>query len=173
MVWVLGWGFLCQDIVQGFGAKKIERFPNKCDLKFVGTTEGGLFAWEATWRKVLTLDHIQRRWWPLANKCFLCLKEEESVDHIIFHCVRTRVLCHFLFSLFGVSWLLPSLVREALLRWHGFFVGTRRGRLLLYAFFGLFRRKEIVVGHLTMRGGWFKGWNSPLFVIFGLGVSCK
>ena len=38
-------------------------------------------------------------------------------------------------------------------------------------FFRLFRRKEIV-GHLIMRGGRFKGLNSPSFVIFGHGASC-
>ena len=43
----------------------------------------------------------------------------------------------------------------------------------LYAFFVflLFGRKEMV-GCLKMRGGQFKGSDSPLFVIFGCGASC-
>ncbi|RVX14182.1 hypothetical protein CK203_011269 [Vitis vinifera] len=29
------------------------------------------FAWEASWRKVLTLDRIQKRGWALADRCVL------------------------------------------------------------------------------------------------------
>ena len=47
----------------------------------------------------------------------------------------------------------------------------RHDELLLYAFFGLFGKKEIV-GHLIMSGGQFKGSNSPSFVIFTCGASC-
>ena len=32
----------------------------------------GFFAWEATWNKVLTLDHIRIIGWSMANRCFLC-----------------------------------------------------------------------------------------------------
>ena len=61
------------------------------------------FAWEATWKKVLTLDQIQRRGCPLANGCYLCLLEEKSIDHIRLHCELPRSLWNLLFSLFGVS----------------------------------------------------------------------
>ena len=50
------------------------------------------FAWEASWGKVLTLEQLQRRGYSLANKCFLCLSEVEIVDHLLLHCVKTRVL---------------------------------------------------------------------------------
>ena len=50
------------------------------------------------------------------KKCFLRHLEEESIDHIHIHYVITRVLWHLLFSLFGVSWVLSSLVIEMLLR---------------------------------------------------------
>ncbi|RVX05442.1 Protein ABHD13 [Vitis vinifera] len=63
--------------------------------------------------KALTSNHIQRRGWSLVNRCFLCLKGEESVDHILLHCDRIRVLWNLLFSLFITSWVLPSSVRGA------------------------------------------------------------
>ena len=28
----------------------------------------------------------------MENKCFLCLSEIETVDHLLLHCVKTRVL---------------------------------------------------------------------------------
>ena len=61
----------------------------------------------------------------MANRSFLCNKEEKSDDHIFIHCDKTRVVWHLLFSLFGVSWMLPSLVRETLYSWHGSFMGRK------------------------------------------------
>ena len=60
------------------------------------------FSWEASWGKVLTLEQLQRREFSLANKCFLCLSEVETMDHLLLHYVKTRVLWNLLFSLFGV-----------------------------------------------------------------------
>ena len=42
--------------------------------------------------KLLTLDQVQRRGWSLVNRCYLCQLEEESIDHIFLHCVKTKVL---------------------------------------------------------------------------------
>ena len=44
--------------------------------------EVDFFAWEATWAKVLTLDHLKRRGWSLVNRCFLCHLKKESIDRI-------------------------------------------------------------------------------------------
>ena len=72
---------------------------------------------------LLTLDHVQRRGFYLANRCFLCLFEVETVDHLLLHCANAWVLWHLLVSLFGVSWVLSYLMKETLLGWHGSFVG--------------------------------------------------
>ncbi|RVX00840.1 putative ribonuclease H protein [Vitis vinifera] len=84
------------------------------------------FAWEASWGKILTLDQLQRRGYSLANRCFLCLAEAETVDHLLLHCVMTRALWNLLFSLFGVEWVLSGTVKETLLGWHGTFMGKIR-----------------------------------------------
>ena len=84
------------------------------------------FAWEASWGKVLTLEQLQRRGYSLTNRCFLCLSEVETVDHLLLHCVKTRVLWNLLFSLFGVAWILSCTVKETLIGWHGAFVGKAR-----------------------------------------------
>ena len=62
----------------------------------------------------------------MANRCFLCLSEVETVDHLLLHCVKTRALWNLLFSLFGVAWVLFGSVKETLLGWHGAFVGKTR-----------------------------------------------
>ena len=80
------------------------------------------FAWEAIWGKTLTLDLIQKKGWVLANRYFMCHKSEETIDHLLIHCAKTRVLWELLFSLVRVSRVLPSSVRETLVSWHGSFV---------------------------------------------------
>ena len=101
-----------------YKALEMERqgdFPARVIWNSLLPSRVNFFAWEATWKKVLTLDRIQRRGCPLANKCYLCLSKEESIDHILLHCELTRSLWNLLFSLFRVSWVLPYAVREVLL----------------------------------------------------------
>ena len=50
------------------------------------------FPWEASWGKVLTLDQLKRRGIPLVNKCFLCEDDEETIDHLLIHCSRAKML---------------------------------------------------------------------------------
>ena len=51
---------------------------------------------------------------------------EESIDHLLLHCEKTRVLWELLFVLFRVPWVLSSSpIRDTLLGWHGFFVGKK------------------------------------------------
>ncbi|RVW76760.1 hypothetical protein CK203_050518 [Vitis vinifera] len=84
------------------------------------------FGWEATWGKALTLDQLQKRGWPLANKCYLFQMHEESIDHILLHCAKTRTLWALFFTLFGVQWVLPASVKMTLLGWNRSFVGKER-----------------------------------------------
>ena len=78
------------------------------------------------WEKALTLDQLQKRGWPLANRCYLCQRHEESIDHILLLCVKARILWALLFSLFGVQWVLPATVKVTILGWDGSFVGEKR-----------------------------------------------
>ncbi|RVW97835.1 hypothetical protein CK203_021303 [Vitis vinifera] len=75
-------------------------------------TKVGFFAWEASWGRVLTQDQLKRRGWILANRCSLCCAEEETINHILVHCSKAKVLWDLVFSLFGVNWVLPSTVRD-------------------------------------------------------------
>lgn len=69
------------------------------------------FAWGACWRKALTLHQLQRRGWPLTDKCYPSKSGVECIDHILLHCVKARELWHLQFSLFGVIWVHPLSVR--------------------------------------------------------------
>ena len=66
-------------------------------------TKVAFFAWEGTCGKVLTLDRLQKIGWQLPNRCFLCGCEEETVNHILIHCIVVRVLWEIVLILFGVQ----------------------------------------------------------------------
>ncbi|RVW49097.1 hypothetical protein CK203_084438 [Vitis vinifera] len=96
-------------------------------VRWVESKDGpkiSFFTWEASWGRVLTLNRLQKRGWALANRCFLCQKCGESIDHLLLHCERTREV--LLLSFFGVSWVFPLLVKETLISWRGSFVGKKR-----------------------------------------------
>ena len=100
------------------------------------------FAWEAAWGKVLKLGQLQKRGRSWANMCFLCQRNEETIYHILLHCVKTRVLWELLLSLFGVAWVFPSLVRHALEGWRRDFCRQEKeecleGWAFMHASFGL------------------------------------
>ena len=50
------------------------------------------FTWEVCWGKSLTLDQLQKRGWTLANRCALCKAELETIDNILLHCDKARLL---------------------------------------------------------------------------------
>ena len=61
-------------------------------------------------------DQPKKRDWSLLNRCFLCCAAKESINHLQIHCIKPKVLWELLFTLFGVLWALPLLVKEILLR---------------------------------------------------------
>ena len=84
------------------------------------------FAWEAVWGKISTIDMLMRRGWSMANRCNLCKENEETANHILIHCGKTRDLWNLLFSSFGVVWVLPDSVRNLLLEWKMKGMGKKR-----------------------------------------------
>ncbi|RVW41267.1 putative ribonuclease H protein [Vitis vinifera] len=87
-------------------------FPEKSIWVNSVPTKVAFFAWEASWEKVLTLDRLQRRGWHLPNCCFLCGCAEESVNHILIHCIVVRALWELVLGLVGVKWVFPETVKE-------------------------------------------------------------
>ena len=89
----------------------------------------------------------------MVNRCFLCKKEEEFIDHILLYCSLVKILWQLLFDLFGIHWVQVAMVKEALLGWHNSFVGKRRKKVWRVAplnLFWTFERREIS-SHLRIR----------------------
>ena len=87
------------------------------------------FNWEAAWGKVLTLDKLQRRGWHLPNICYLCGYAEETIHHLLLHCPIVNSLWEIIFSLFGLSWVFPKTIKEAILSRKGYFVGKKNSKV--------------------------------------------
>ena len=121
--------FSVKSLYKALDSERREEFPASIIWNSLVPLRVSFFAWEATWKKSITLDRLQRRGFSLANRRYLCLVEEESIDHILLHCGLARSLWSLLFSLFGVSWVLPSSIREALLGWLGPCVGKERRKV--------------------------------------------
>ena len=67
-------------------------FPSSCIWNGWVQPKISFFAWEVAWGKTLTLDLVQKRGWSLANRCFMCLENEETIDHLLLHCSKTRAI---------------------------------------------------------------------------------
>ena len=48
------------------------------------------------------------------------------MDYLLLHCSKTRMLWDLFFSLFGVSWILSSSVKDSLLGWKGSFLAKEK-----------------------------------------------
>ena len=92
-------------------------FPEKEVWGSYAPLRNRFFAWEAVWGKISTIDMLMRRGWSMANRCNLCKENEETANHILIHCGKTRDLWNLLFSSFGVVWVLSESVRNLLLEW--------------------------------------------------------
>ena len=92
----------------------------------LGLHEGKLFAWEASWNRILTIDQLKRRGWNMPNRCYLCKVDEETNDHLILFCKKAILLWSLLFSLFDVQWVLHSSIKRNLIGWHSAFVNKRK-----------------------------------------------
>ena len=87
---------------------------------------------------MLTLDQLKRRRIPLANRCFLCEDDEETVDHLLIHCSRVKMLWGLFLAITDFNWVFPLTVRQFLLAWQSVNVGKKRKRVWMTAPFCLF-----------------------------------
>ena len=67
-------------------------FPSHSIWNLIIPPKIGLIACEASWGKVLTLDQLKSRGRALANRCFLCEDDKETIDHLLVHCKKARML---------------------------------------------------------------------------------
>ena len=79
------------------------------------------FSWEEIWRKILTFNILARSGWSMVNRCIQCKSIDESTNHILIHCNKTRLLwgffISFLSAIFKIHWVFSQLIKELLIEW--------------------------------------------------------
>ena len=75
------------------------------------------FTWTAAHGQILTLDNLMLRGRPLANRCYLCCSNTESVDHLLLFCPIAHSLWMYMLRLFGIDWVTPGSVEDLLFCW--------------------------------------------------------
>lgn len=66
-----------------------------------------LIAWLDMSNGILTLDNLQRRGFPLANRCLLCTTSSKSHDHLFFECPSSKLVWHHILQLTRPCFFLP------------------------------------------------------------------
>ena len=112
-------GFSVKSMYKGFDVSPALDFPHRLVWNPVAPPKTGVFAWEAAWGKVFTLDQLKRRGMTFANRCFMCEEEEETIDHLLIHCKIAKMLWDLFLSIAGISWVFPHSVLHTLLAWQG------------------------------------------------------
>ena len=142
-------GFSVKTMYKGIDVSPAFDLPHRLIWNPVAPQKIGVFAWEAVWGKVLTLDQLKRRGMTFANRCFMCEKEEEIIDHLLIHCKFAKMLWDLILSIVGISWVFPQSVLCTLLAWQGAAVGKKRKKIWFAAplclFWNLWRARNRLV----------------------------
>ena len=67
--------------------------------------------------RILTTDNLRRRKVIIIDWCCMCKNSGESPSHLLLHCPVAREIWNFIFSLFGLKWVMPKEVRGLLACW--------------------------------------------------------
>lgn len=53
----------------------------------------------------------------MVNRCYLCRKNQETVNQLLLHCPVAPDIWSMLYRSFGLSWVMPQNLRQAQLSW--------------------------------------------------------
>ena len=61
------------------------------------------FVWIAVHGQIITLDNLMLRGRILVNRCCMCHRNEDTVDHLLLHCPVAHSLWVYMFQIFGTQ----------------------------------------------------------------------
>ena len=70
------------------------------------------FMWTAAHGWIFTFDNLMLQGLFLANRCCICCRNEESVDHLLLHCHVAHSLWVQMLQVFKIQWVMPGLVES-------------------------------------------------------------
>ena len=75
------------------------------------------FVWTAVHGQILTLDNLMFKGRILVNRCCMCHRNEETVDHLLLHCSVAHSLWVYMLKIFGIHWVTPGSVESLVYCW--------------------------------------------------------
>ena len=75
------------------------------------------FVWVAALGSILTIDNLRRQHVIVLDWCCMCKESGESISHLFLHCSAAREIWSFIFSIFGIQWIMPGEVLDLLSCW--------------------------------------------------------
>lgn len=82
-------------------------------------------AWEVCRECILTIDKLKTRGLAIPNRCYMCMQDEESCNHILLRCPVAFGLWSLIYSLVGISWVMMGSIREELWAWEDMYLENR------------------------------------------------
>lgn len=76
-----------------------------------------MFFWLAVHNRILTIDNLARRGFMYPNRCELCQKEKESMDHLFIHCSFTWEIWSKFWAQWKVEWVMHNSLKEVIWQW--------------------------------------------------------
>ena len=83
---------LCKISLQSLKTGLFSLFPNEDHLKFLCAPKSKLLCLGGLVGKSFNFGPNPKRGSALANRCYLCQTNEESIDHLLLHYIKTRAL---------------------------------------------------------------------------------
>jgi hypothetical protein len=68
------------------------RFPWKSVWRTKVSLMVALFVWSATLGKILNMENLKKQHVIVVDRCCMCQKNGESVDHLLIHCEVASVI---------------------------------------------------------------------------------
>jgi hypothetical protein len=69
--------------------------------------------------KILTLDNLRKKNIIVTKCCCMCKHGGESINHLLLHCEIAIKLWNMVCQMFGVTWVMPSRMKDCLGSWRG------------------------------------------------------
>lgn len=74
------------------------------------TPKVNIFFWILLQEFFLTMGNLLKRGFKIVNRCYLCKKDAESVDHMAIHYYYTRRLWERVCGLLNIIWVFPATI---------------------------------------------------------------
>ncbi|CAN1273141.1 hypothetical protein LINPERPRIM_LOCUS14878, partial [Linum perenne] len=94
-------------------------FPSSVIWQPLVPSKISCLSWKIYFRKVATIDNLQKKGLVLVNRCALCVSDLESVDHLFTTCAFVSEIWTLVSSKLSIHGPLPSSVVELIKGWKG------------------------------------------------------